>query len=175
MNKDKLFRHPVFCDYACDEDGNVYSLKYGKIRKMKPKSTNDGYLFVNLWKNGEQQPCRINRFIWQCINGEIPDGYHIDHLDFNRQNNCIGNLLARPASENRTRLSEEGLQRRVKAVKKSLSKPVIQLDKQGSLVAQYPSVMEASRQTGIGSSHISACCLGKPRFKSAGGYRWAFK
>ena len=36
----------------------------------------------------------------------------------------------------------------------------------------FESVREASRKTGI--NHISSVCLGKKRYKTAGGYHWKF-
>ena len=53
--------------------------------------------------------------------------------------------------------------------------PVCQYTKDGQFVAEYPSIMEAHRQTGIDHGSISACCKGLPRYKSAGGYLWCFK
>lgn len=53
------------------------------------------------------------------------------------------------------------------------SKPVLQLDLQGNLVAEFPSAAEADRSTGIKYSSISQCCSGLR--KTAGGYAWKFK
>ena len=53
------------------------------------------------------------------------------------------------------------------------SNPVLQFSKTGDLIAEYPSIMEAERQTGCNSSHICQCCKGKR--KSAGGYIWKYK
>ena len=50
---------------------------------------------------------------------------------------------------------------------------ILQYDKQGNLLAEYPSTMEAERQTGVPQSNIIACCKG--RYKSAGGYVWRYK
>lgn len=185
-----LYEHPVHKGYACDEEGNVYSLKNGKIRKLKPANNGNDYLQFDVFKDGKRvaKP-RLNRFVWECIKGEIEDGYEVDHLDFDRENNCIDNLLARPASENRTRKSEEGRRRNTEAikkkwkdekfrkryteaVKKAKSKPVLQFDKQGNLIAEFPSAREAERQTGVSNTHISACCLGK--LNSAGGFIWRY-
>lgn len=55
----------------------------------------------------------------------------------------------------------------------AVNKPVIQYDKEGNFEADYPSVKEASRQTGVDNSSISACCKGK--LKSAGGKKWKYK
>lgn len=45
--------------------------------------------------------------------------------------------------------------------------------KGGEFVAEYPSELEASKQTGINSSSISLCCKGI--YKTAGGSIWKYK
>lgn len=37
---------------------------------------------------------RLHRYIYICEKGEIPQGYHIHHIDFNKDNNDISNLIA---------------------------------------------------------------------------------
>ena len=54
-----------------------------------------------------------------------------------------------------------------------LLKPVIQLDKEGGFIAEYPSIREAARCTQISNSKISLCCNKKRQ--SAGGFIWVFK
>ena len=168
-----LYEHLLYKDYVCDEEGNVYSLKNGKIRKLKPCLNKDGYLHFNICKDGKQvaHP-RVHRFVWECIKGAIPDGYHVDHLDFNRSNNSIENLKAIPSSENQARLSKDGRKRQVEATKKANSQPVLQLDKQGNLIAEFPSASEAARQLGCNRCHISECCKGKLR--KTGGFIWRY-
>ena len=52
-------------------------------------------------------------------------------------------------------------------------KPILQFSKDGEFIAEYPSIMEASRQTGCNNSHIGSCCKGER--KSCGGYIWKYK
>lgn len=54
----------------------------------------------------------------------------------------------------------------------SNSKRVYQYTKDMSLVSEYVSATEASAQTGINNSNISACCLGK--LKWTGGFIWRY-
>lgn len=54
-----------------------------------------------------------------------------------------------------------------------LLKPVIQLDKDGKFIEEYPSTREAARRTQICNSEISLCCNQKRQ--SAGGFMWVFK
>lgn len=175
LGQDYFYKHPVHTEYGCDENGNVYSFKRGAIRKIKPTSHGQGYLYFTVYSDGNMVvQSSVHRFVWECIKGEIPTGYHVDHLDFDRENNCIDNLLARPAKENIVRQSEEGMRRRTEEVKKARSKPVLQLDiKTGEVIKKWDSAAEANRQTGIHFSHISDCCRGKR--KTAGGFIWKYK
>ena len=50
---------------------------------------------------------------------------------------------------------------------------ILQFSKEGELIAEYHSEMEAERQTGCYQSHISSCCKGER--KSTGGYIWKYK
>ena len=39
---------------------------------------------------------RLHRSVWEFFNGEIPEGYHIHHIDGDRNNNNIENLALMP-------------------------------------------------------------------------------
>ena len=69
------------------------------------------------------------------------------------------------SEETKAKISESNSERR-KAVKQSA--------KDGSVVAYYKSIWEASKQTGISSSQITGCCNQKKDYKTAGGYLWSF-
>ena len=56
---------------------------------------------------------------------------------------------------------------------KDILTPVIQLDLNGNVVAEYATATEASRYTNIERRDISACCCGDQ--KSAGGFMWIKK
>ena len=49
-------------------------------------------------------------------------------------------------------------------------KGVRQVTKEGILVAEYPSIKEAERQTGVNRGNISDCI--KHPTRAAGGYKW---
>ena len=50
---------------------------------------------------------------------------------------------------------------------------ILQFSKNGEFIAEYPSTMEAERQTGCHQQNICKCCKGKR--KSAGGFIWRYK
>ena len=52
-------------------------------------------------------------------------------------------------------------------------KAVLQFSKNGEFIAEYPSLMDAERHTGLSASNICACCKGK--YKSCGGFIWRYK
>lgn len=55
------------------------------------------------------------------------------------------------------------------------SKTVYKLDKNTlEIISVYGSSKEAARLTGLKQANISACCLGKKYFKTAGGYIWKY-
>ena len=42
---------------------------------------------------------RLHRAVWEFFNGEIPDGYHVHHIDEDRSHNDISNLRLMEGSE----------------------------------------------------------------------------
>lgn len=70
---------------------------------------------------------------------------------------------------------ELGLENILKSRQKYItnSKPVLQYDKFGKFLNEYNGVGEASRSTGINSSHIASCC--RKERKTARGCIWVYK
>ena len=61
---------------------------------------------------------------------------------------------------------------RMRQYGKSRSKPVLQLDVYGTVIASFESAHDAERKTGITNGNILKCCNGAS--KTAGGYKWQF-
>ena len=79
-------------DYLIRGNGDVYSLKGKKPRKLKLGNHYKGYLIVQLWKNGKRKDINVHRLVAQAF---IPNpcGFDtVDHIDGNKKNNCISNL-----------------------------------------------------------------------------------
>jgi len=78
-----------------------YDAKTGDlIRRSSNKRTGTinslGYKYTKF--NKTTVPCHRLIYIWH--KGDIPDHYHIDHIDHDRSNNRIENLQAIPPHEN---------------------------------------------------------------------------
>ncbi|WP_010249204.1 NUMOD1 domain-containing DNA-binding protein [Acetivibrio cellulolyticus] len=56
----------------------------------------------------------------------------------------------------------------------SNSKPVIQLSKEGTFIAEYPSIADVNRQLGINSADLSNCC-NRVKITTLSGFLWCFK
>jgi group I intron endonuclease len=58
---------------------------------------------------------------------------------------------------------------------KAKQKAVVQYSLTGQVIAEYPSISEAARRTGLEISNISSICVRRPECKTAGGFAWRFK
>lgn len=53
---------------------------------------------------------------------------------------------------------------------------VLQIDKKtGVVIARHNGVREAEKNTGVSDGSICYCCLHKPGYKSAGGFKWEYE
>ena len=58
------------------------------------------YAMRNDCSTGKKKNMRMHRFIWELVNGPIPEGFQIDHIDHNGLDNRLENLrLATSAEE----------------------------------------------------------------------------
>lgn len=99
----------------------------------------------------------------------------INHKDQNKTNNNVNNLQWCTNRDNNVWGGKPERHSEIMTNRKDLSKPVLQYTLDGQFVAEYPSIREASRQTGICSSGIYNCCKGNKRYSHAGGYVWFYK
>lgn len=152
-----------FNDYEIDvENGTVWSYKSNRFIGAKhPK----GYWYVGLMDNdGKQHNFILQRLIWIAVNGNIPEGLQVNHIDENKSNNSITNLNLMTCKEN----CNFGTRNTRRAKKQSKQVAVY---KDGVLVMTFASTAEAGRK-GFDQSGVAACCRGK--LKSYKGYQWKY-
>lgn len=75
--------------YYVSNDGRVFNLSKN-IELHQEKSGN--YYRVTCQYNLNGKHFLVHRMVWEAFNGEIPEGYDIDHLDGNPKNNSLNNL-----------------------------------------------------------------------------------
>lgn len=153
--------------YQIDNQGNVFSLKYGKRRKLSVGVQSQGYLSVMLCKDGKPNRFRIHRLVAQAFLPNPNNLPQVNHKDEDKTNNKANNLEWCTAQYN---LDYSDVWRKSAKAK---SKHILQYTKDGQFIKEYPSIEEAYRQTGINCGQICWCCKGK--YKSAGNYKWKYK
>ena len=96
------------------EHGKVFATRGpGGVKLDEPKELNgsivNGYRVVSI-RNGETKMlCRVHRIVWIAEHGIIPDGYVIDHINNDKQDNRLCNLQLLTAAENSTKARTDGL------------------------------------------------------------------
>ena len=150
--------------YQISSFGNIRNIKTGKI--LNPSKDSGGYLQIIIRKKRYS----VHRLVWEMFNGSIPEGLDVNHIDEDKTNNRLDNLNLMTRKENcnwgtrNKRVSEHKINH------PSRSDCVIKLNKKEEILHFYPSMHQASRETGVAEASISYCCSGKQ--KTAGGYIW---
>lgn len=154
--------------YQISNKGTVWSVKGQRYLKWNT-SANHGYASVMLYKNGRGIRELVHRLVCLTFLGNPPKGMtDVNHKDENKLNNCLDNL------EWCTRKYNLNYGNHNRRLSESKGTPVNQFTKTGEFVAEYKSMAEASKSTGINTAHISACCMNKPHCNTAGGYVWKY-
>ena len=144
--------------YAVTSCGKVWSYKYKKF--LKPGANGDGYLHVNLCKNGKAKKYYIHRLVAEAYMPNPDNLPQINHKDENKENNCLQNLEWCDAKYN----SNYGTRN------EKLKKPILQFTLDGDLVREWPSANDVGKEV---QGHICDCLKG--RLKTAYGYKWFYK
>lgn len=89
--------------YQASTFGRIRALNYKRTKQiviLKQTKHKNGYYAVGLFKNNIHKTYKVHRLVWLTFKGEIPEGYEINHIDENKQNNCLSNLEYVTPSEN---------------------------------------------------------------------------
>lgn len=156
--------------YAVSSMGRVKNLRTGKI--LKPSKTKNGYLKVNLWKNGKCKQTRVHRLVAEAFLGNPGNKPCVNHLDEVKTSNHYSNLEFCTHKENNNygthneRVAET-------LTNGKLAKKVYQYALNGEFIKEWSSTHEVERQLGYANQLISRCCLDKR--PTAYGFKWSYK
>lgn len=152
---------------------------------LSNKNEKGGYFSVVLHDSiqNKRRSVRIHVLVAETFIGEIPKGYHVHHIDDNKQNNIVSNLEIIHPKVHRKETEKEHPQivsGIVNYNKFERPKHIRQYDMNGHFIAEYANGRIASELTGICQRNILQVAneeeykSGKVR-KQAGGYMWKLK
>ena len=89
-----------FPKYIVSNYGEVYSLWFDKIKKMKPLINHNGYMYIRMSNNNvKSKHQKIHSIVGNAFIGERINDLTFDHIDRNRKNNRADNLRLATRSE----------------------------------------------------------------------------
>lgn len=94
----------IQCPLMADpKTGMVYSYYHGRVLKPSGTKCRLGYIQLKMYRPGSDvmHTVMAHRAIWEAVNGPIPDGMEIDHINMIRDDNRIENLRLVTLRENR--------------------------------------------------------------------------
>lgn len=149
--------------YRKSRNGTV---RFCKGRILKLKTNNQGYLQVNLYKNGKVKTFRVHRLVAEAFLPNPDNLPEVNHKDENKLNNCVSNLEWCTSSYN------NNYGTRIEKVSKKQSKPVLQYTLDGKFVREWKSTAECGRN-GYNHGAVAACCRGE--LKKYKDFIWKYK
>lgn len=91
---------PGLSRYLICRTGHVWSVAKGFLREVGAVSKGRYKLLCLTKDNGKIMTVWQHRLIWQAFNGRIPKHLQICHIDDNKQNNDLSNLMLGTAKVN---------------------------------------------------------------------------
>lgn len=166
--------------YQISNMGRLASLNNG-FHILSNKNRKGGYLSVVLRFGNDTYYTRIHRLVYEAFVGEIPKGYHIHHINHNKQDNRLCNLkLVSPKEHYQEDLDSRNIKGMNYYNQYIRPKAIEQYDLEGNFIASYPNGAAASEATGVCQRNILQVANKEPYNKKglirkqAGGYIWKF-
>lgn len=154
--------------YQVSNLGNIKSLIKNKL--LNPIKLKNGYLYVNLYKNGIPKRYYIHRLVAETY---IPNPDNLDQINHKNEiktDNRVENLEWCTIKYN---MNYGTLKKRMIETKtKQCGKKISQYDLRGNYIKTWDSIHEIERVLKIPHQNIIRCCKGK--VKTAGNYIWKY-
>ena len=148
--------------YAVTPEGEVYG--YKRRRFLKPQCEKNGYLRVNLYKDGKMKHYCVHRLVAEAYLPNTENLPQVNHKDENKANNCLQNLEWCDSKYNIN--YGTGVTKR----SNKLKIPILQYSLDGEFIREWPSATDVGRAV---KGSICGCLKG--RHKTALGYIWKYK
>ena len=172
--------------YQISNKGRLASFYRGGFHILSNKNSKGGYFSVVLHGDkGKRKYTRIHRLVYETFVGEIPKGkkYHIHHINGDKQDNRLENLIYLSSSEHQQKHIKENpqiLNGMINYNKHIRPKRIEQYGLDGKYIATYENSCDASVSTGVCQRNILQVANKEPYNKNgkirkqAGGFIWKF-
>jgi hypothetical protein len=157
--------------YVQNHSGASYLVpeRIKKASEKKERDKKQGYMSISLYKNNKGKSFYVHRLVAEAF-VENPDNKEtVNHINGDKHDNRAYNLEWCSYAENNAHAVKTGLNDSSHRRNRKGSMSVAQYDENMNLIAVYPSMREAERQTGIDCRSIS---LGIRKSWKYGGFIW---
>lgn len=136
--------------YAVTSCGRIWSYKSKKF--LKPRVRCDGYLQVNLYKEGKRKDFQIHRLVAETYLENPNNLPCVNHIDGIKSHNWLNNLEFCTASENNKHAYDTGLRRKRRKIRRVH-------DQTTGII--YANCVEAARAVDGVETGVYQCCTKK--------------
>ena len=146
--------------YWTPAHGGHYKTDPERLLKPSLVGTFTKYKYVLFANNNYRKKFLVHRLVYEAFNGKIPEGYTIDHIDQNPQNNNIDNLQCITKQEN------------IKKSNNHSSRPAksyLVIDSKTGEEKKFVNAEEAAEFLGVSSAHVRTTARGKTTTNLIGG------
>ncbi|HUM52283.1 MAG TPA: NUMOD4 domain-containing protein [Chitinophagales bacterium] len=141
-------------------------------RLIKQNKIGNGYMGLQLVKKSTRHRVIVHILVATYFVPN-PNNYpQVNHEDGNKLNNNDWNLRWGTAKYNINHAFDTGLNKKISINDKHRSKPIIQINDNNDIIAEFPSIMQVKRELNFAHSNISIAIKNKSK---SYGYYWKFK
>ena len=158
--------------YQVSNLGNIKNLNHlnsKKIKIMCLKKHKKGYFQIELHKNNISKTFLVHRLVAEAFIPN-PNNYPIiNHIDLNKNNNCVDNLEWCNQSQN---MKHSYILKSTTEKPRKLYKKIFQCDLENNIIKIWDNICEIKNIKNYHPTSIKQCCEGKR--KQAYGYKWQY-
>lgn len=161
-----------FENYIINRNGIIYNTRSG--HQKQPTSNNNGYLYVDLYNNGNRKRFFVHRLVAKSFIPNPQNKPYINHIDGNPQNNNIKNLEWCSPLENVEHANKVlNVLSAYKIANDNRKKKIKMIDRlSGETISIFDSIRDAERKTKIKASNIVANLKGRQTYTK--NYIWCY-
>lgn len=167
---------PDFFDYQVSNLGRIKNKKTKKIRKNRISKC--GYYQIKLNNNGKYKMFLVHRLVALMFIPNSNNLPEVNHIDGNKLNNNANNLEWCDRSYNTKHAYNNNLYKNQKEhliiLHKQKEKKVVQKTLNNTEIKIWNSVAQIEKTLGYSHCVIGNCCLKKPHYLTAYGYKWEY-